>query len=236
DDGLPVIPDSTIIVKTFYYYADKRDTSLGKKIIETRLLIKNNGKWNAASYIWNSGQTDATFISAGADVPINWIDESGSPMVIAYHLPSKAECGMCHQSDKNITPIGIKIRNLNFDVVHNNSTINQLHYLQNKGVMATMSPAAFTELPDWKNTSYSIEQRARAYLDVNCGHCHNNSGLASHLSLELTYQTSFSDSRIGDKKQAINILMSKGLMPLIGTTLVDKDGLTLIQNYLQTIR
>jgi len=43
DDGLPNFPDDTVIAKTFFYFNDDRDESLGKQIIETRLLIKKNG-------------------------------------------------------------------------------------------------------------------------------------------------------------------------------------------------
>src|SRR5258705_12775464 len=43
DEDLPDFPDSTIIVKTFFYYNDKRDTTKGRRIIETRLLIKSAG-------------------------------------------------------------------------------------------------------------------------------------------------------------------------------------------------
>ncbi|MCP2937417.1 hypothetical protein NK983_32460, partial [Salmonella enterica subsp. enterica serovar Typhimurium] len=62
DDGLPNFPDGSIIVKTFYYYNNKKDTARGKRIMETRLLIKHVGKWNAATYIWNQDQTDAKLI------------------------------------------------------------------------------------------------------------------------------------------------------------------------------
>jgi len=236
NDGLPQFPDNTIIVKTFFYYNNKADTSKGKKIIETRLLIKSNGKWNAATYMWNSQQTNADLISSGADVPMNWIDESGKPHVIAYHIPSKIECSMCHRNDKEIIPIGPKIRNLNFDVIRNGITVNQLQHLQSQGIFAPLNPSTFLRLPDWKNTSFSLEQRARAYLDVNCGHCHNNNGLALHSSLVLTYQTSLTESKITSRKQAIDDLMSNGTMPLIGTTLVHEDGLQLVKSYLQTLK
>src|SRR5690606_5663212 len=39
DDGLLEFPGGTIIVKTFFYYNDERNHSLGKKLIETRVLI-----------------------------------------------------------------------------------------------------------------------------------------------------------------------------------------------------
>ena len=50
-DGTLDFPDGTILTKTFFYYDDDRDTSLGKRIIETRLLIKESGTWNVATYL-----------------------------------------------------------------------------------------------------------------------------------------------------------------------------------------
>ena len=52
-DLLPTFPDNTLISKTFYYYIDDRDPSLGKKIIETRIIIKVEGEWKLGNYIWN---------------------------------------------------------------------------------------------------------------------------------------------------------------------------------------
>ena len=46
-------PDKTVLIKNFYYLNDERDPLKGKKIIETRLLINQAGKWDALTYIWN---------------------------------------------------------------------------------------------------------------------------------------------------------------------------------------
>jgi hypothetical protein len=44
-------------------------------------------------------------------------------------------------------------------------------------------------LPDWKNTKqFSLDQRARAYIDINCAHCHKASGDASNTGLFLEYE------------------------------------------------
>ena len=58
-------PEGTILVKTFYYFNDKRDPSLGLKIQETRLLIKSKNTWAVATYRWNEAQTDAQLLSSG---------------------------------------------------------------------------------------------------------------------------------------------------------------------------
>jgi len=58
-DGLPLFPENTVIAKTFYYNHDERDLSLGRTIIETRILMKLNGEWETGDYKWNDEQTEA---------------------------------------------------------------------------------------------------------------------------------------------------------------------------------
>jgi len=33
---------------------------------------------------------------------------------------------------------------------------------------------------DWRDTHQPLDARARAYLDINCGHCHNPKGAGKH--------------------------------------------------------
>ena len=39
---------------------------------------------------------------------------------------------------------------------------------------------------DWKDVALPINDRARAYLDINCSHCHNRDGAADTSGLYLT--------------------------------------------------
>ena len=103
DDGLPVFPDGTILAKTFYYYNDNRDTSKGKRIIETRIMVKAGPLWNAATYVWNAEQTDAFLASAASTISIKWINEDGSERKVAYNIPSSKQCGTCHRSESTHT-------------------------------------------------------------------------------------------------------------------------------------
>jgi hypothetical protein len=49
--------------------------------------------------------------------------------------------------------------------------------------------AQVAQLPDWKDDRhYTLEQRARAYMDVNCAHCHTKGGDAYNTGLFLEYQ------------------------------------------------
>ena len=77
-DGLPIFPDNTVIAKTFYYNLDERDLSMGRQIIETRVLIKSNGIWESGDYKWNADQTNAVLDPSGSTLPITWIDIEGN--------------------------------------------------------------------------------------------------------------------------------------------------------------
>lgn len=235
DDGLPDFPDGTILVKTFYYYNDKRDPAKGKKIIETRLEIKSNAKWNVSTYLWNEQQTDAVLITTGLNKTINWIDQQGEGKVISYHIPSSRECSTCHNSSETIIPIGPKLRNLNIEVTRNATAINQLKHLSNSGILDAADPTSIPVLPGWQDTTYPLKERGRAYLDVNCAHCHNARGVAADSKLIFSYETSFGNTNIDGKKKAIVNKMKSGQMPRIGTSIVHDEGLELIREYINSL-
>jgi uncharacterized repeat protein (TIGR03806 family) len=233
NDGLPRFPDSTILVKTFYYFNDKRNVSKGKRLIETRLLVKNNGQWLAGTYVWNDEQTDAVLVNKGANMPVSWIDEKGSNRTITYRIPAPKDCASCHNSNNLLMPVGLKMRNLNREVVRNNVSINQLQYLQNAGVLSSVDARRFAALPNWQNEKYNITERVRAYLEVNCAHCHNDKGSCARSPLRFGWEIPLADTRIDNRKNRIISMMEKGRMPRTGTTIVDAEGLSLIKKYLQ---
>ena len=235
NDRLVKFPEGTIIVKTFYYFNDKRDESKGKKLIETRLLVKKNAEWKVGTYMWNEEQTEANLIKSGMKKTVNWIDEKGTEDVISYHIPNNNECRTCHGTGSVTMPIGPKVRNLNFDVVRNNVLQNQLIYLSKEGVMNTVNPKDFIILPNYKDTTLPLEKRARAYFEINCAHCHNENGFASHKDLRFAYEHSLQKTKILDVKNRIINRTQKGKMPKIGITVTDKDGIALIKKYIESL-
>ncbi|HUP12671.1 MAG TPA: hypothetical protein VM187_10675 [Niastella sp.] len=233
NDGLPQFPDSTMLVKTFYYFNDKREPSKGKRLIETRLLVKNNGQWLGGTYVWNEAQTDAVLVSKGATVPVSWINEKANSKTISYRIPASKDCASCHNNNNLLMPVGIKIRNLNREVVRNNVTVNQLQYLQNTGVLNAVDDGRFSQLPHWQSEKYTVAERVRAYLEVNCAHCHSDKGSCARSPLRFAYEIPLANTHIHNKKDRIVDMMEKGRMPRIGTTIVDEEALALIKKYLQ---
>lgn len=237
--GDPVFPDSSVLVKTFFYYSDKRDTAAGKQLIETRILIKVEGQWNVGTYEWNEAQTDAFLLDGGKDKAVSWVNESGVRKSIFYHIPSATDCSGCHRSGQSIIPIGPKVRNLNISLKGHPGHENQLLNLQKNSVVKLAPADLQTALPDWQNSSHTLAQRARAYLDVNCAHCHSSTGLAQNTRLFLDYTLPFADTRIHARRNDILHRMQSTnqniRMPKLGTTIQDSAGVALIEAYIQSL-
>jgi uncharacterized repeat protein (TIGR03806 family) len=237
-EGLPLFPDNSLIAKTFYYNNDERDVSLGQNIIETRILIKIDGAWVTGDYKWNDTQTDAVLDLDGSIVPVTWIDAEGESNTINYQIPSDTDCFTCHRTGTDVTPIGPKMRTLNFSV---NGT-NQLQSLINNNLIEGLTdPTTVSVLPKWDDdTNYTLEERARAYFDVNCAHCHIEGGYCEVQStLRLGYETSLGNSNIQNRRNSIINRIStydQGFsMPLTGTTIVHNEGVDLLLQYLDTL-
>lgn len=239
-DSLPQFPDGTIIAKTFYYYNDLNDLSQGKRILETRLLIKHRGSWKFSSYQWNANQTDAVLLTDNVNpIEVTWKQKDGASRTIQYRIPTLSQCVSCHSLDERITPIGPRLRNMNRMVVRNGTSINQLKYLQDKSLLTNADILSISSLPAWDDSlTYTLEERGRAYLDVNCAHCHNTMGMAANSNLQLGYEIPLSTSGILDKN--IEILdrtqaTDSYRMPKIGTTIKHAEGVELIRKYIESL-
>lgn len=235
NDGLPNYPEGTIIAKTFYYVNDERDETSGKHIIETRILIKKNNSWNVADYLWNDAQTDAFLIESGFNTPVHFINESGEPQTIAYHVPNNRECATCHNVSNQVIPIGPTLRNLNIPIHQDGSTINQLSYFQSLGILESFDVNNTSALPDFHDMNNDIAERARGYLDINCAHCHFKDGAAADTELYFNYEDTENESLIRERKDKIQEYLETGVMPRVGTSVIDQEGVSLIIDYLNQL-
>ena len=182
-------PVGSILIKTFYFNTDFRNPSLGRKIYETRLLVHKANGWEAYTYLWDDAQAEAKNYVAGKNVNISWIHFDGNTRSTLYHIPNKNECKGCHNEAEKIIPLGPKARNLNKDYAYSGGTMNQLEKWKALGILSGFSQASTApKVAVWNDPATgSISERARAYLDVNCAHCHNTQGPANNSGLLLDY-------------------------------------------------
>ncbi len=237
NDGSVKFPDGTILTKTFFYFNDERDTSLGKRIIETRLEIKESGTWNIATYLWNQSQTDATLKLDGQDTPVSWINSKGNNRSTLYHVPTQNECMTCHQSNSKMSPIGPTLLNLNKTVNRNGTELNQLAHLQSLGLLEQFSVAEIPQMVDYKDINASLSDRGRAYLAMNCAHCHNPSAwdIPAEKDFDFRHEIPFELTGIQNGKDKISRNIINQEMPFIGTTMMDEEGVALLIEYLNSL-
>ena len=202
-------PVGTVISKTFYYpkaggakqddvartYDSSRDFAgegldLSKvRLIETRILVHRADGWAAIPYVWNQAQTDADLARTGAVLPLTLVADDKSREDFNYVVPDESQCASCHAQDwitRKIHPIGPKARHLNRDYRYAEGAQNQLEHLTKVGYLSGAPAAA--QAPhnaNWMDEHAPLDARARAYLDINCGHCHNAKGAANTTALTL---------------------------------------------------
>jgi len=261
DDDTFDFPRGTILSKTFSF----PEASLNGKerLIETRLLVNTNAGWIALPYVWNAAETEAV-LDVNADArDVIWKNASGETSTIHYAIPNSNQCKECHDRNKITGPIGPKARHLNRDLDYPEGRFNQIAYWSRLGILkGAPDPARAPKQPDWNDPSTgSLEARARAYLEVNCAHCHSPHGSAGNTGLYLT-DLETDPMRIGFCKTPVSAGKAAGMlfdavrghpelsilthrmdsdepkimMPEIGRTLVHREGVDLIREWLASLQ
>lgn len=237
-NGELIFPDGTILTKTFFYPYNERDWSKGKKIIETRLEVKEKNTWNIATYVWNDEQTDAFLNMDGKKVSVNWINSDGNNQKIKYEVPSSNQCVLCHQSNSEVGPIGPTLKNLNLLVKRNGLNINQLSHLQSTGFLTDFSVENIGSITNYEDPNNTLDERFKSYLFINCAHCHNPKGWeeSSKKPYDFRYETSINNMGIIGREDKLYRVVNNGRMPYLGTTIKHHEGVEIINEYIKYLK
>ena len=252
-----IFPVGSTLIKTFAYL--NKNGSLDQQLLETRLLINTQSGWKAISYVWNEDQTDAKRAIAGATIPTSFINSEGKIINVRYRAPNQNQCKECHQLNKVITPIGPKARNMDKLVNYHSGEMNQLLYWAALGWIDQKLDS--TPISSYTDVNASLDGRARAYLDINCGHCHipggsaDTTGLYLHLIEEDQEQLGIYKKPVaagrasgnlkysivpGRSDESIMLFRMRSLdpgimMPESGRALADEVGIKLIKDWIDKL-
>lgn len=194
DDEIFNFPSGTILIKNFYYNNVTPNNS--KKILETRLMIKKGDEWIFANYKWNDAQNDAFLDMEGSFVPIEWV-QNGQTKNVLYRIPSQSECLTCHKQTERAIPIGPKPQTINFNLTYADGSKNQIEKWEEFGYLNIGSPGNIQSMVNYNDTSKSLDERMRSYLDINCAHCHNEQGHCNYLPIKLAYSETSDPLNLG---------------------------------------
>jgi uncharacterized repeat protein (TIGR03806 family) len=236
DEAELQFPVGTIITKTFHYQkADEhsagsiavlkldRESALDADgyldldeyvLIETRLLVRYEDGWQAFPYVWNAAQDEATLEIAGGQRNIELVGNNSRDSIV-YIVPDANQCGGCHTPDhsaKEVRPLGPKAWQLNRTYSWWGSSGAQLEHWAASGLLAGYNGAPPPGVRWSQPGNASLEQRAKAYLDANCAHCHNPSGAADTSALNLNIDAPV-DRRYGVCKTPVAVGRGSGDRP-----------------------
>lgn len=235
-------PDGSVLCKTISIELEP-GKSESKRRLETQVLHFDVDAWKGYNYIWNEDQTDAVLA-----------EDVGSERALirrgdkqTWHHASRTECLLCHT-----TRVG-SVLGFRPPLVD-----DQLASFSELGLLAQAPGAPRYRVPDPHDETQPLEARARAYLHVNCGHCHTRGGGGSAFFDVQYHQTLARTSLIGARptqgtfgilgaeivapgdpyRSVLYYRMSKlghGRMPQFGSGVVDEFGTKLIRDWIASL-
>jgi|GEM_PF-817402 len=248
------LPDGSAVVRTLAL-----SLPTGSKRVETQVMHRENGIWQFFTYAWNAEQTDAELVpEAGEtrDLP-GLIDQR-------WQYSSRGECKICHTAQTNFT-LGLSTAQLNRDADYSTldggPVANQVQTLARMGLLSSASIAAPKNLPrgvDPLDCMAPLEARARAYLGVNCAHCHRPEGVGGRAAFQLMESLTLKKTGLVNGQPLVPLLgpdsklvvpgdpahseifhrlsmKDGGRMPLLGSQQRDDEGVELIRQWIEQL-
>lgn len=250
-------PVGTILIKNFYY--NNVLPGYTTQILETRLMIRKQDGWIFANYAWNEPQSDAILDMDGSFVDLQWFQDD-EIKTVQYRIPSGAECHTCHKVMEVAEPIGPKPRNLNLTYNYNEGPANQLEKLVSIGYLENTLPASIAQMPNYNDESVALELRVRAYLDINCAHCHSEETHCAYRPMRFDYSDTSDLTNIGvcvepdtdlgfdlghivepgDARNSVlhfrlNSTEPSNRMPLLARSIVHIEGVELVEAWINSL-
>ena len=244
------LPDGAAVTRTL-----ELPSANGPIPVETQVMVREQGRWQFYSYAWNAAQTDAELIDpAGETRPVHGLEGR------TWRFVSRTECTVCHTSQSDFV-LGLSTRQLNREADYSavgGSVANQIATLAQLGVFDRAPSFSAKELPTMARPddfAARLDDRARAYLHVNCAHCHRPDGVGGRAAFQLLDNLPLAKTGLinghplvpllGPQARLIRpgdpdgseilhrmTLREGGRMPLLGSAVHDNEGTSLIRQWI----
>jgi uncharacterized repeat protein (TIGR03806 family) len=167
-DGTYRYPDGVVFLKTFL--RPGASTADKEARLETRVIELRAGRWLAATYAWNPTLTDALRVDEPHE-QLYTVKEKGRSVERRWTFPGQSDCYRCHLPQAGFV-LGFRPEQL--DTPRPKDAPAQLDRLASKNLFDGDPRAGRAPFRDWRGPDR--EAAVRAYLDVQCAHCHRPDG------------------------------------------------------------
>jgi uncharacterized repeat protein (TIGR03806 family) len=259
-EGEWTFPAGTVFIKTFELHTDDSHPDARRRL-ETRLLVRDDqGGVYGVTYKWRPDNTDADLLPSSQIENVAIRGRDGATHEQPWYYPSRENCLTCHNTHTTGV-LGVKARQLNRTMTYPSGVSdNELRTLNHLGVLhPSLTDSQLQSVPTlagMADTSRSIEDRARSYLDANCGHCHRPGGTVAYF--DARYSTPLPKQELIDGPILINegidrphpiaphdiwrsiIFMRADTngdirMPPIARQTIDTQGMQLLQDWITSL-
>ena len=179
-----IFPKGTVFVKTFELPTDAGDAG-AKRRLETRLLVCDSaGGVYGVVYKWRPDDSDADLLTGSQTEAVPIKSAAAQVHEQTWYYPSRQDCQACHNSNTSGV-LGLKARQMNRSFVFPSGVAdNELRAWNHIGLFApAIDEAGFdliTTLAAADDSSRTLQDRARSYLDANCSQCHRPGGTVAY--------------------------------------------------------
>jgi putative heme-binding domain-containing protein len=168
-------PSNTVFARTIYVELEKGNPK-SRRRLETQILHNTGEDWRAYSYHWTKDQKDAVLYEGEGKEESHQIKDptTGRNSSWTWRYSNRTECMVCHLTRTgtihSFTPF-----QLDREITQAGKKRNQLELLKQLGLFEHPSPK-YQRMASLTDEAASVNDRARAYLHVNCSHCHRFGG------------------------------------------------------------
>ena len=256
------LPENSVLGKTIRLPSGSHAEAPPGRRVETQILHYRDGLWHPYTYVWNDEQTDAKLLEGeGRTISYSVYDKrADSKETRQWRVAGRNECLLCHTTRSGSVQ-AFHLAQLERTLTANGRSVEQLEHLTRLGFFSATPQRAKKTKPyasPYDDTA-SLEDRARAYLHVNCAHCHRRGG-GGTASMDVVFKNQLEKTNLlgerptqgafglhgprviaaGEPMRSVLLYRmaksGRGRMPYFGSAVADSRGVLLMRDWIASLK
>lgn len=192
-------PTGTVLMKHFELPLDETDPSVTTRLETRFMVLGEDDQWYGLTYRWRPNQLEADLLTTEASADYTIALPGGGNRTQTWYFPSRLDCLSCHRNGSG-GALGLTTHQLNGNLTYPSTgrTDNQLVSWNDLGMFAPSfdngAVLGFPKAPAYADVTAPLQDRARSWLDSNCGYCHRPDEV--NAGFDLRFTTPFVDQNV----------------------------------------